>query len=146
MVLRVCSYCVLLPDADAVYGCEVEFVGGFYVEGGVPAVLVANCKGAVLAGGMGVAEDLPTEGGVACDGGPVLGKGYEELLVSGEVGDLGSLSAFERGVKGVEGGGEAGYVGDAFAEGLAAIDMEIGEGRVGVVLGGECGCGGVEVG
>jgi hypothetical protein len=47
-----------LPDADAVFGCEVEFVGGLDVEGGVPAVFVADGEGAVLAGGVGVGEDL----------------------------------------------------------------------------------------
>ena len=48
-------------------------------------------------------------------------------------------------MKGVEGGGEAGNVGDVFAEGLLAVDGEIGERLVGVVLGDE-GCGdGVEV-
>ena len=40
-------------------------------------------------------------------------------------------------MKGVVGGGEAGDVGDVFAEGLAAVDGEVGEGLVGVVLGGE---------
>ncbi len=49
-------------------------------------------------------------------------------------------------MEGVEGVGEAGYVGDVFAEGLAAFDVEIGEGGVGVVLGGEGGGDGFEVG
>ena len=40
----------------------------------------------------------------------------------------------------VVGGGESGYVGDIFTQGLTAFDVEIGEGRVGVVLCGE-GCG-----
>ena len=43
-------------------------------------------------------------------------------------------------MKGVEGGGEAGNVGDVFAEGLLAVDGEVRERFVGVVLGGE-GCG-----
>ena len=49
-------------------------------------------------------------------------------------------------MEGVVGGGEAGDVGDVFAEGLAAVEVEIGEGGVGVVLRGERGGGGVEVG
>ena len=78
-----------LPDADAVFGGEVEFVGGLDVEGGVPAVFVADGEGAVLGGGVGVGEDLLAEGGVADDGAPVLTEGDEELLVAGEVADFG---------------------------------------------------------
>ena len=32
----------LLPDADALVGGEVEFVCGLNVEGGVPAVFIAD--------------------------------------------------------------------------------------------------------
>ncbi len=76
----------LLPDADAVFGGEIEFVGGLYVEGGVPRVLVADGEGSVLAGRVGVGEDLLAEGGVADDIAPVLAEGDVELLVAGEVG------------------------------------------------------------
>ena len=48
-------------------------------------------------------------------------------------------------MKSVESGGEAGDVCDVFAEGLLAVDGEVGEGPVVVVLGGECGGGGFEV-
>ena len=131
---------------DSIFGGEVELVCGFDVEGGVPAVVVADGGGAVLAGGVGVAEDLLAEDGFAGDGAPVLTEGYEELLVAGQVVYLRGFGAFEGGVVGVVGGGEAGCVGDVFAEGLLAIDVEIGEGCVGVVLGGEGGGDGVEVG
>ena len=127
-------------------GGEVELVGGLDVEGGVPAVFVADGEGAVLAGGVGIGEDLLAESGVAGDGAPVLTEGDEELLVAGEAADLGRVAAFERGVEGVEGGGETGYVGDVFAEGLPAVDVDVGEGLVGVVLGGEGGGDGFEVG
>ena len=46
---------------DAVFGGEVELVGGLDVEGCVPAVVVADGGGAELVGGMRVDEDLPTE-------------------------------------------------------------------------------------
>src|ERR1700734_99121 len=49
-------------------------------------------------------------------------------------------------MKGIEGSGETGDVGDVLAEGLAANDVDVGEGCVGVVLGGECGGDGVEMG
>ena len=58
---------VKLPDADAVFGGEIELVGGLDVEGGVPAVFVADGEGAVLAGGVRVGEDLLAESGVAGD-------------------------------------------------------------------------------
>ncbi len=45
----------------------------------------------------------------------------------------------ERDVEGIERDGEAGDVGDVFAEGLAAVDVEVGEGGVGIVLRGEGG-------
>ena len=76
----------------------------------------------------------------------VLGEGEEELLVAGEAVDDGGGLAVERGVPGVVGGGEAGEVGDVFAEGLVAVEVEVGEGGVGVVLLGEGFDGGVEVG
>ena len=79
-----------LPDADAVFGGEVELVGGLDVEGGVPAVVVADGEGAVLGGGVGIGEDLLAQGGVADDAAPVLTKGDEELLVAGEVVDSGA--------------------------------------------------------
>lgn len=56
-----------LPDANPVCGRKVEFVGGFDVEGGIPAVFVADGEGAVLAGRMRIGEDLLAEGGVAGD-------------------------------------------------------------------------------
>ncbi len=84
-----------LPDADAVFGGEVEFVGGLNVEGGVPAVFVADGEGAVFARRVRVAQDLLAQGGRAGDGAPVLAEGDEELLVAGEVVDFGSLVAFE---------------------------------------------------
>ena len=70
---------VRLPDADAVVGGEVELVGGFDVEGGVPAVDVADGRGSVHAGGVRVGEDLRAEGVVADLGAPVLEVGEEEL-------------------------------------------------------------------
>ena len=120
-----------------VVGCEVEFVGGFDFEGGVPSVDVADGFGAIHARGVRVGEDLLAEGVVADLGAPVLGVGDEELLVAGEVVDDGCGLAFERGVVRVEGGGDSGYVGDVFGEGLAAVDGDVGEGVIGVVLGGE---------
>ena len=128
-----------LPDVDAVFGGEVELVGGLDVEGGVPAVVVADGGGAEFAGGVGIDEDLLAESGVASDGAPVLTEGDEELLVAGEVVDFGGFGAFEGGVEAVVGCGETGHVGDVFAEGLLAVDGDIGEGFVGVVLGGEGG-------
>jgi hypothetical protein len=86
---------VRLPDADAVLGGEVEFVGGLYVEGGVPAVFVADGEGTKLAGRVRIGEDLLAQGWVAGDGAPVLAEGDEELLVSGEVVDFGGCAAFE---------------------------------------------------
>ena len=85
----------VLPDADAVVWGEVELVGGFDVEAGVPAVLIANGEGAVLGGGVGIGQDALAEGGVADDASPVLSEGDEELLVAGEVIDFGCFSAFE---------------------------------------------------
>src|ERR1700733_4937936 len=84
-----------LPDADAVLRGEVEFVGELDVEGGVPAVFVADGEGAVLGGWVRVGEDLLAECGVTGDGSPVLREGDEELLVAGEVVDLGGLAALE---------------------------------------------------
>ena len=84
-----------LPDADAVFRGEVEFVGGLDVEGGVPAVFVADGEGSVLSGRVRVGEDLLTQGGVAGDGAPVLREGDEELLVAGEVVDFGGPAALE---------------------------------------------------
>ena len=124
----------------AVFGDQVELVCGLDVECGVPAVVVADGGGAEFAGGVGIDEDLLAEGGVAGDGAPVLAEGDEELLVAGEVVDLGGFGAFEGGVEAVVGCGETGYVGDVFAEGLLAVDGDVGEGFVGVVLGGEGGC------
>ena len=135
-----------LPELDAVFGGEVELVGGFDVEGCVPAVVVADGAARISAWSVRIGEDLLAEGGVAGDGAPVLGEGDEELLVAGEVADFGGVAAVEGGVVAVEGGGEASDVGDVFAQGLAAVDGEVGEGFVGVVLGGERGGDGVEVG
>ena len=70
-----------LPDADSVFGAEVELVGGLNVECLVPAIFVADSERSVLAGGVGIGEDLLAEGGVASDGAPVLSEGDEELLV-----------------------------------------------------------------
>jgi hypothetical protein len=129
----------ILPDVDAVLWGQVELVRGLDVEGGVPAVVVADGGGAEFVGGVGVGEDLAPEGGVAGDGAPVLSEGDEELLVAGEVVDFGGVGAFEGGVEAVVGCGETGYVSDIFSEGLLAVDGDIGEGFVGVVLGGEGG-------
>ena len=49
------------------FGGEVEFVGGLDVEGGVPAVFVADGEGAVLAGGVGIGEDFLAQCGVTSD-------------------------------------------------------------------------------
>ena len=76
-----------LPDADAVFGGEVELVGGLDVECGVPTVFVADGEGAVLAGGVGIGEDLLAKCGVASDASPVLTEGDEELLVWAEAVD-----------------------------------------------------------
>jgi hypothetical protein len=63
-----------LPDADAVFGGEVEFVGGLDVEGGIPAVFVTDGEGAVLSGWVVVGEGLLVEGSIAGDTSPVWAK------------------------------------------------------------------------
>src|SRR5215469_7594603 len=93
-----------LPDANSVFGCEVESVGGLDVEGGVPAVVIADGSGAKHAGCMRVGEDKLPEQVVPELRGPVLGEGNEELLVSGVAAEGGSGRSVERGMVGVEGG------------------------------------------
>ena len=78
---------VFLPDANSVFGCEVEFVGGLDVEGGVPAVFVADSESAILAGGVGIGEDFLAKCGVTSDASPVLPEGDEELLVGAQAVD-----------------------------------------------------------
>jgi len=73
-----------LPDLYAIFGSEIEFVGWFDVEGGIPGVVVANGGCAELGGSVWVGEYLLTEDGVTEDTAPVLTEGYEELLVAVE--------------------------------------------------------------
>ena len=54
-----------LPDADAFVRSEVEFISRLDVEGGVPAVVVADRGGAKLSGRVGVGEELLPKGVVA---------------------------------------------------------------------------------
>ena len=55
----------VLPNADAIFWSEIELVGEFDVEGGVPAVFVADGEGAILSGRVRVGEDLLAESSVA---------------------------------------------------------------------------------
>ena len=48
----------MLPDIYPVFGCEIELVGGFDVECGVPAVVVADGGCAKAGGGVGNQEAL----------------------------------------------------------------------------------------
>src|SRR6266568_3644177 len=73
-----------LPDADAISRCEVELGGRFDVERRVPGVDVAHGGGAVFGGGVPVGRHLCAKGGFASLRSPVLGVGYEELLVTVE--------------------------------------------------------------
>src|ERR1700721_104260 len=86
---------IVLPDADAVFGGEVKFVGGFDVEGVVPTVFVADCESAIFAGCVGIGKDLLAQGSGTGDIAPVLSEGDEELLIAGEVIDFGSFAALE---------------------------------------------------
>jgi hypothetical protein len=136
---------VELPDFYALVGCEKELVGGFNIESGIPGVVVADGLGSEVAGGVGVGENLLAEGCVAGKGSPVLSEGYKKLLVSG-VGPVGGCGlTFERGAVAVVGSGEASYVGDVFSQGLLAIEGQVGEGFVAVVLDHEGGGTGIEV-
>src|ERR1035437_5964346 len=139
-------WAVFLPDMNAVGGREVELVARFDVEGGIPRVQIADGAGAEQAGGVGIGEHPGAQSGFAVHAGVVLGEGDEELLVACAASDDGRRLAVERGVVTVQRGGDARNVCDVLSERLAAVDREVGERLVGVVLGGQRGGGCVEVG
>src|ERR1039458_9790072 len=124
---------------DSVGWSKIEVVARLHVEGGVPGIEVADGVGAVLAGGVGVGEDLLADGGCPGLAGLALGVAEEELLVAGEAANDWGWLAVERGLPCVVGCSDAGEVGDVFAERLVAVEVQVGEGRVGVVLFGEIG-------
>jgi hypothetical protein len=86
---------------------------------------------------MAVGDEGLTERRFADLRSPVLGVGEEELLLAAESADLRWLGASERGAPRVVGGGDARDVSDVLAEGELPVDVHLGEGPVGVELGGE---------
>ena len=61
------SFSLWVTRLDAVFGGEVELVCGLDVEGGVPAVVIADGVCAVRSWGVWVGEDLLAESGFAYD-------------------------------------------------------------------------------
>src|SRR5580704_1694324 len=135
-----------LPDLHAVWRCEVQLLSGLDVECGIPGVDVADSICAVLGRGVRIGHHLLAKGGFTLFRSPVLSEGDEELLVAGESVLNGGGLASERGVVGIEGCGDAGVVGDVFGERLLAVHGNVGKRFVSVVLRGESGGGGFEMG
>lgn len=72
----------VLPDTDAVFWCEIEFVSRFNVEGVVPCVDIAHRVRPELRRGVRISNDLLAEGCIARFRAPVLAKGDKELLIA----------------------------------------------------------------
>ena len=81
---------------------------------------------------MGVGAEELAEVGGAIDAAPGDGVGEEEALVAGEAVDGGGGLALQRFVVGVVGDGEAAEVGDVFAEGEFAVDVDVVDADAGV--------------
>src|SRR5580693_8613991 len=143
---RTSGFCELSPDLYAVWWCEVELVSGLDVESRIPGVDVADPVCAVLGGGVRVGHHLLAERGFTLFRSPVLSEGDEELLVAGESVLGGGGLASERGVVGIERCGDTGVVGNVFRKRLLAVHGKVGKRFVAVVLRGESGGGGFEMG
>src|SRR5690348_11251729 len=96
------------PNAHPLIGRQEQALALLDVEGRVPGVEVPHGEGAEVAGGVAVGGDALPERLVAHLGGPGLGVGDEEALVTGEAVDDRRFLAVQRGVIGVVGGGQAG--------------------------------------
>ena len=116
-----------------------------HVEGGIPGVDVADGGGAEFIGRMRVGENFLAQRGISGERAPVLAEGDEELLIVGETILGGRRFAAERRLVAIVGGRDSGDVSDILGQGLLAVDGEIGERFVGVILGGELGGGGFKV-
>src|SRR6266704_6865591 len=77
---------------------------------------------------------------------PTLREGEEELLVVRQALDDRRLLAAERKPVGIVGRGQSGHVGDVFAQRLLAVDRDVGERTIAVVLLDELPRGSLEVG
>ena len=100
----------------------------------VPGVEVADRLGAPAAGGVAVGGDQVAQRRLAGALAAALGVAEEEALVAGQAVDHRRRAAVQRGAIGVVGGGEAGEIGDILAQRQLAVEVETGEGLVGVVL------------
>ena len=121
-------------NPDAIFGLQIELVGGQDVEGFVPGVYIANCVATVFSWGVGVGCDLFAKSGFVLNFAPALGKGQEEALfaICAVDHDIGlALQGQEVGVMRHQ---QACDVCDVFAQDLLAFDAKIGQRAVSVEL------------
>ncbi len=72
------------PDANAVFGFQVELVGWGDLVGFVPGVEVADGISTVVSGRMSIGFDLMAEREIVLSLAPSLGEGEEETLFTGQ--------------------------------------------------------------
>ena len=104
------------------------------VERRIPSVKVPHRLGAPAAERVAVGGDQVAHRRLAGVLAAALRIAEEEALVAGEAGDHRRLAAAQRGAIGVISGGEPGEVGQILAERELAVEREIREGAIGVVL------------
>ena len=123
-----------LPDLHAILRRQVQLLARLDLERRIPLVKVAHrlraeLRWCVHVGGKALAQRI-----VAYLGTPGLAEGDEETLVAGEPVDHRRGFAVERLVVGEVSDGQAGNVGDVFAQRLLATDVQAGQGFVFVEL------------
>src|SRR5277367_2702004 len=94
---------------------------------------------------MAVGNDLVAQRRVTGLLPPTLSEADKEELIAGEPGRRRRGAALKRHAIGVERRVQAGHIGDVLAQGLLAVDGQIGEWAVGSVLRGQARAGGAKV-
>src|SRR6201999_160993 len=107
------------------------------VEGGVPGVQIFDGVGAPLGGGVAVGDDFVAQRRVADFFAPALHVAQEKQLVGVEAGDFDRRCVGGGEAVGVVRGVQARDIGDIFAQGLRAVESEVGERFIGIELGRE---------
>src|SRR5256885_6947552 len=121
--------------AYAIRGSEVQLLARFDAERVIPRIEVAHRVGAILGRGVAVGDDPLAQGGLADLLAPALREAQEEQLLAAEAASPRRRRlALERRPPGVVGDRQTGDIGDVLAEGLFAVDGDVGEGPVSVEL------------
>jgi len=116
------------PDADTIFRREIQLLGSMYGESIVQGSRLRTVTARYWSGAWPSVAICVRSSSSRVFGAPALGEADEEAPIAGEAILDGVGGSVEGELVGVICHEEPGYIGDIFAEGLMAIDGQIGKG------------------